>query len=357
MERGHIMWHIRPFARNTEPKLRSFIPASFLLLAIGILSARALGQRQDQNVERPMAGPRATVIQETSLYVSPDRGSTRMERVPEGREMVVAERNGPWVRVFANTDAPDENKNDAPTLGDDAHPIPVTGWMEAKAVLEETTPNGDLILMGEAATMESLASDARGPRNAGQAARLLYQRLIEFYPGSPLAAEAAWRAADIRWQFDKADLARLPSAKEKEAWLRQHMDESELRKVIKLWPRSRQADLAAYDLIDNKICGDWQGDPRCPEKEAQIYEDYATRHPTGPRTAQALYQAAWRMAVLHDIYAADGNDKKTRDALNEARNLAQFMEKTFPASDYSARAATLVYKIRNSITVYGYGEN
>ncbi len=347
------MHPIRRFVVKPRALRPNLLPLTACLLLVASTNTRA----QDKNLETPIAGPRATVLQPTPLFVAADPASQLLDRIPEGREMVVAEHNGPWVRVFANTDGPDQNKRDAPTLGGDAQPIPVTGWMQAKAVLEETTPNGDLILMGEAATMESLASDPRGPRNAGQAARLLYQRLLEFYPNSPLAPEAAWRAADIRWQFDRADLARLPSAKEKDAWLRQHMDESELRRIIKQWPRSRQADLAAYSLIDNKLCGDWQGDPHCPEKEAHIYEDYASQHPTGPRTAQALYQAAYRMAAAHDIYAAGGNDGKSKAALDEAQSLAEFMKKNFPTSDYSARAATLAFKIGHGITVYGSAEN
>ena len=50
-----------------------------------------------------------------------------------------------------------------------------------------------------------------------------------------------------------------------------------LKKVIKLYPHTRQADLADYDLIDNKLCGDWQGATKCPEKESEIFEKYAAR--------------------------------------------------------------------------------
>ena len=77
--------------------------------------------------------------------------------------------------------------------------------MQAKGIVEETTPNGDQILMGAAANQEALASDPRGPANAAQSARLLYRRLVEMFPNSPLVPEAAWRAADIQWQIEKAD--------------------------------------------------------------------------------------------------------------------------------------------------------
>ena len=84
----------------------------------------------------------------------------------------------------------------------------------------ETTPNGDQILMGAAANQESLASDPRGPVNAAQSARLLYRRLYEMFPNSPLAPEAQWRAADIKWQIEKADNSTLRSSHEKDPYMR-----------------------------------------------------------------------------------------------------------------------------------------
>ena len=139
-----------------------------------------------------------------------------------GREMVVAEKSGPWLRVYANTDIEEQHSDkDTPMVGSDETPPPISGWIEAKGIVEETTPNGDQILMGAAANQEALASDPRGPANAAQSARLLYRRLVEMFPNSPLAPEAAWRAADIQWQIEKADAATLPSAHEKDPDFRQ----------------------------------------------------------------------------------------------------------------------------------------
>jgi hypothetical protein len=304
-------------------------------------------------LEKPLAGPRATILRETPLYISPDTGSQKVDRVQEGRELVIAETSGEWLRIFANTDIEEVSEKDAPVFGRDTAPPPISGWIQARGVIRDTTPDGDKVLMGEAATMETLAEDARGPRNAGQTARFLYRRLVEFYPQSPLAASAAWRAADIRWQFQKADAARLPSAKERENYLREQPDEDELKKVIKLWPGSKEADYAAFEMIDNKLCGDWQGQPKCPEKEAGYYEKYAAEHPNGPRTAQALYQAVYRLAVLGDMYAADGSDKKSEAARAQARELEKTLTDKFPASDYAVRAATLIYKFDQGVAVYG----
>jgi hypothetical protein len=324
-----------------------------LALALACAVVPALADKKPPQMEKPIAGPRATALRVTWLYISPDKGSQKVDRVQIGRELVVAERSGPWLRVYANTDIQEMSQKDAPLVGHDETPPPISGWMEARGVVIETTPNGDQVLMGEAANQESLASDPRGPVNAAQSARLLYRRLAEMFPKSPLAPEAAWRAADILWQLQKADASSRPSAKERDPYLRDQMDEDELKKVIKLYPHTHPADLAAFDLIDNKLCGDWQGSTKCPEKEAEIYQKYADEVPDGPRTAQALYQAVYRQAVLTDMFAADGSDKKSDEAHSHARELAARLKEKFPQSDFTARAAALVFKLDEGIPVYG----
>jgi hypothetical protein len=300
-----------------------------------------------------MAGPRATPLRITILYVAPDSASQKVDRVQIGREMVVAEKSGSWLRVYANTDIEEVQSKDAPNFGTDETPPPVSGWMEAKGIVAETTPNGDQILMGEAANQESLASDPRGPAKAAQSARLLYRRLVEMFPQSPLVPTAAWRSADIQWQIEKADASSRPSAKERDPYMREQMDEDELKKILKYYPHTREADFAAFELIDNKLCGDWQGQPKCPEKEAEIYEKYAAEFPDGPRTAQALYQAIYRQAVLTDMYAADGSDKKSQEAHNHTKDLLTRLTAKFPQSDYTWRAGALVFKLDQGVPVYG----
>lgn len=336
-------------------KLRT-LSASVLTLCFALLVAGlpvCAQKPKKDNLQKPMAGPRATVLRVTFLYVSPDTGSQKVDRVQIGREMVVAEKSGPWVRVYANTDIEEEHQSDTPIFGTDETPPPISGWMEEKGVVVENTPNGDQVLMGEAANQEALATDPRGPANAARSARLLYRRLVEMFPASPLTAEAAWRAADILWQIQKADASTRPSSKERDAYLRDQMDEDELKKVIKNYPHTREADLSAYELIENKLCGDWQGSPKCPEKESEYYEKYASEYPDGPRTAQALYQAVYRQAVLADMEAADGNDKKKDEAHNHARDLAARLKDKFPQSDFTFRAVALVYKLDQGVPVYG----
>jgi hypothetical protein len=310
-------------------------------------------QKKKDNLQKPVAGPRATALRVTWLYVSGDLGAQKVGRVQIGREMVVAESSSNWLRVFANTDIEEEHSSDAPIYDTTEVPPPISGWIQAKGVVIENTPNGDQILMGAAADQEALASDPRGPVNAARTAHLLYRRLVEMFPNSSLAAEAAWRAADILWQIQKADAATRPSAKEQAPYMREQMDEDGLKKVIKFYPGTRAADFAAFELLDNKLCGDWQGQEKCPEKESEIYEKYAAEHPDGPRTPQALYLAVYRQAVLTDMYSSDNNDKKSDAAHNRARELAAKLREKFPQADYTARASMLVFKLDQGIAVYG----
>jgi outer membrane protein assembly factor BamD (BamD/ComL family) len=265
----------------------------------------------------------------------------------------VAEKSGEWLRVFANTDVELEHTTDEPIFDTNDVPSPISGWMQAKGVVIETTPNGDQVLMGAAADEEAQANDPRGPVNAARTAHLTYRRLTEIFPNSPLAAEAAWRSADISWQIQKADASTRPSAKEQAAYLRQQIDEDQMKHVIRDYPHTKQADYAAFELLDNKLCGDWQGQTKCPEKESEIYEKFASEHPDGPRTAQALYLAVYRQAVLKDMYAGEENEKKSESAHAHARDLAARLKDKFPQSDYTARAAMIVFKLDQGIPVYG----
>ena len=333
---------------------RRLIAASALTLAIICATLPAFAQKKKSNLEKPIAGPRATALRVTPLYISPDPSSQKVDRVQIGREMVVAEKSGPWLRVYANTDIQEvSNEKDTPIFNTDATPPPISGWMEAKGVVIETTPNGDQVLMGAAANQESEASDPRGPANAATSARLLYRRLVEMFPNSPLVPEAAWRAADDLWQIQKSDAASRSSVKERDPYMHDQMDEDEFKKILKLYPHTRQADLAAFVLIDNKLCGDWQGSPKCPEKEAEYYEKYAAEYPDSPRTAQALYQAIYRFAVLNDMYTSDGSDKKAEDARTHAKDLASRLRDKFPQSDFTWRAGALVFKLDQGVPVYG----
>jgi len=282
---------------------------------------------------------RGTPIQVGSIYLSPDSSSNKLADIDRGREVVILETSGEWLHVEAVVT---EEKI-------------ITGWMMKKFVVQGSTPNGDGIVFGEAVESEDQASQRHGRRGAAQDAMRLYYRTAEYFPNSPLAAQAMYRSADIRWQINKADVMSLPSAKEKEAYLRQSMDEQYMKEVIKKFPGTKWADLAAFHLIENKICGDWQGSSKCPEKEAEMYEKYASEHSQSPAVAEALYDAAWRMSALIEMYKTDGEAKKSDESRGKAIALAQKAVTQGPQSDWAARAQLLLFMIEQNIPTYGNG--
>jgi hypothetical protein len=280
---------------------------------------------------------RGTPIRVAAIYLSPDSSSNKLAEIDRGREVVILETSRDWLHVEA---ALTEEKT-------------ITGWMMNKGVVQVSTPNGDKIVFGEAVDSEDQATQRHGRRGAAQDAMRLYYRTAEYFPNSPLAGEAMYRSADIRWQIEKADVMSRPSAKEKEAFLREGMDDQFMKEVMKKFPGTKWADLAAFHLIDNKLCGDWQASSKCPEKEAEIYEKYASEHPQSPAAVEALYDAAWRRSALIEIYKTEDQSKKSEESKRKAIALAQKAVGQAAQSDWGARAQRLLFMIEQGIPTYG----
>ncbi len=280
---------------------------------------------------------RGAMVRVAQIYLSPDAKSAKLADMDRGREVIVLETSGRWLHVEANLS---EERT-------------VSGWMLDQGVVRSSTPNGDRILYGEAVDSEDQASRRRGRTGAAQDAMRLYYRTAEYFPTSPLAGEAMYRSADIRWQLERAEVSSRPSAREREAFLREGMNEQYLKEVIKKFPGSKWADLAAFHLIDNKLCGDWQGSSKCPQKESEIYEKYAAEHPQSPAVGEALYDAAWRQSALIEIYKTEEQPKKSEEAKSRAVMLAQKVASQSNAGDWGARAQRLPYLIEQDIPTYG----
>ena len=325
------------------------------LTAVLLLALPLCAQKQPKdNRSGYDKSARATIVHDALVYVGPDDTSQKVAEVTPGHEVVVIEHNGPWVKVFANTDTPDQGDPDLePEFSSDTAPVPASGWIKDKGVVTPQTPNGDAILYGMGASLEDLAEQPHAPKNAAQGAHLLYRRVVDYFPQSRLAGEAAWRAADIRWQLEKADNSTLPSTKEQEAYLRPQLFEGEMKRVIKKYPGSKYAALAAYDMLDNKLCGDWQGLPKCPEMEAGLYMKYADQWRESPKAAEAQYNAVYRMGVLVTMYQVSDDRKRSQDAAKRAQELAEDMRTRFPDSDYTQRAQSIAYRVKQGIAVYG----
>ncbi len=299
------------------------------------------------------AGERATVLHTAQVYVGPDAESQKVSEVSPGNEVVVIERSGPWIKVFANTNVEEKNEADEPEFSVDEAALPRSGWIRDKGVVSGQTANGDRLLFGAAATAEAQAGEPHAPKLAAGEAHLLYRRVGEYFPSSPLAGESAWRSADIRWQEDKFDARSRPSYNDPDPSNRPALYQDGLKKVIKQQPGSKFAALAAYDLLDAKMCGDWQGLPKCPAMESEAYEKYANQFPEGPKTAEALWNATYRQGVLVSMYTAEDNRKRADAAAARAHALRDDLQAKFAATDYAARAQALVYRVEQGIAIYG----
>lgn len=279
----------------------------------------------------------ATTIRVAPVYLSPDAGSAKLADLDRGREVIILETSREWAHVEVNLT---EERT-------------ITGWMLDKGLVKPDTPDGDKILFGEAVDAEDQASRSNGRKYAAQDAMRLYSEVAELFPNSPHASEGMYRSADIRWQLEKSDVMSLPSAHEQDAYLRKSMNEDYFKKVMKKFPNTKWAYLSAFHLIDNKLCGDWQGQSKCPAKEAEIYENYAKDYPQSPAAAQALYNAAYRWSALIEIYKTEANQKKSDEAKARAITMAQRSISQAGQSDWGDRAQRLLFMVQQGIPTYG----
>ncbi len=301
---------------------------------------------------RLLAADRGTLVREAVIYLSPDTTSNKLAQAERGRELILLDKSHEWLHVEAllgSSLAPDP----AFVLEDEDRGKTISGWVLDTGVVWASTPNGDRILFGAAVDSEEEASRRHGRRGAAQDALRLYRRVYDIFPAAPLAGEALSRAADIRWQIDKSDMQSRPSAREKESYLRQGIDEESMKQVMKKFPDTKWAQLAAFHLIDNKLCGDWQGSSKCPDKEADIYEKYVKDHPQSPAAPEALYNAASRRAALIEIYKTEEQPKKSEQSKSLAISLAQQLISQYPQSDWSSRGQTLLFMVQQGVPTYG----
>lgn len=326
----------------------------FLLSTLLLCSTSLFAQKRPFDRKGVDNAARATVVHTANVYVTADAAGPPLATVTPGHEIVVNQKNGAWLNVFANTDSKEENPDTKPEFTDpNTQPEPSSGWIHDKGIVGPKTPLGDAILFGSAADLEAQAAEPHAPKGAADSAGLLYRRVWEYFPESKLAPEAEFRSADIRWQLERAENSTLPSAHEADPVLRPQIYEGELKRVIKNYPQSPEAARAAFDLLDNKLCGDWQGLPKCPEMETNLYLKYADHYPGGPKSAEALYDAAYRQGALVTMYLVDENQKRAEAAVKNTQAIADRMLKDYPQSDYTARAESISFRVREGVSTYG----
>lgn len=320
---------------------------ALLLGALLLLAwAPARAQQDEPEVDREptqeerqafQRGERAIVLRPGALHLGPDTSSQKMDTVGRGREVVILDSSREWLHVFAHIEG---RRN-------------ISGWMLDKGVIRANTAHGDQILFGEAVDSEAEAMRRRGRKGAAEDAMRLYARMAEYFPDSPLAGEAFYRAADIRWQLDRDDVMAGRGAREQDPRSRREINEEFMRQVRRKFPNTRWAELAAFHMLDNRLCGDWQQQSRCPEREADLYERYVRDHPNSPKAPEALYLAAWRRSALIEIYRIEGRANRIPDARNRAAALARTLIAQHPETDWAKRGQRLLYMVEHEIPTYG----
>jgi len=293
---------------------------------------------------------RGTLVHEETIRVAPSADAAKLGQAARGHELIILDTSRDWVHVQAIIR---EARNEEGLTDEEAEAKTISGWVPAKGLVSMTTQDGDKVIFGEAADSEDQASRRRGRRDAAQDAMRLYYRVYDLMPTSPLAAEALYRAADIRWQLERSDVMTRPSARERQSYLRGQMNEDWMKLVNKKYPGTKWAELASFRMIDNKLCGDWEGISKCPDKEADIYEKYANEHPQSPAAPEALYNAAWRRAALIEIYKIEPNQKKAAESKDRAQALAQKIVSQYGQSDWALRARRLIFYVQQGIPTYG----
>ena len=329
-------------SRDSAPR---FAAASAIFLVAATLAFAPRGFADAQ---------RGTLVHEETIRVAPSPDAAKLGEAGRGHELIIIESSRDWTHVEAILRQP---SNEEGATDEEAEGKTITGWIEDKALVSAATPNGDKIIFGEAADSEDQASRRRGRRDAAQDAMRLYYRVYDLFPNSPLAAEGLYRAADIRWQMERADIMTRPSARERQAYMRGQMDEEWMKLVMKKFPGTKWADLAAFHLIENKLCGDWEGLAKCPDKEADLYEKYANEHPQSPAAPEALYDAAWRRSALIEIYKTEPNQKRSAESKDRALALAQKIVSDYGQSSWAWRAQDLIFYLRQGVPTYGNAEN
>ncbi|HWG50880.1 MAG TPA: hypothetical protein VN669_14365 [Candidatus Acidoferrales bacterium] len=282
------------------------------------------------------AAERATLVRSTDLHSSPG-SSDKIMTADRGADLSILEErksdNESWIKV--SIAIPGKTQNEPAREA--------TGWIQAKPVVSASSQNGDQIVYGEAVDSEQQAEQSGGRKGAAQDAMRLYYEVAQVFPNSPLAAESLWRSADIRRQLAKEQRS-AP------------LEDAYLNDVISRFPHTKWADMAAFDLLDSQMCGDWNGLPDCPLKESAAYEQYAREHRQSPRFGEAIFNAAYRQAAVADIYRIMENKDKSKDAHNKALSLAQELAGNAAQGEWSVRAMNLIYKLQHDIPVYGAPE-
>ncbi|MGH9392531.1 MAG: hypothetical protein ACRD1E_00030 [Terriglobales bacterium] len=269
---------------------------------------------------------KAVALAPAQLYLSPDASSSKLGEVRPGMEIGIQSASGAFVQIFAG----------------------VSGWMANHGYVKLDDPQAPELIFGAGVGFETQAESGSGQDQAALDAARLYLSIYSDFPASARAAEALYRAAEIRWELKLSQMPRRRTPEE-----RQFPDDMLLRRVEAKFPNSPWAARAAYQLIiEHFTCGDWTEKPQCVEKEIDRYRDYVNKYPSGPYSAEAAYDALYRQGIAWTLYLRPGPRHDQGKAEQYQRALAQQADaiaRAYPGTDWAAQAALLAFNAAHGI--------
>lgn len=305
--------------------------ATICLASLGCLLAAGTAAQVPQAAVNYPAPPREISLRSDKIHLSPGQRTNVIGNVLPGQDVVVLGTSGKYAHVFVH----------------------VSGWIRNRGLLPLNTPGGDRILLGAAINLERQAEAYAGEDKVAQNAARLFYRITDDFPGSPLTAEALYRAGRIEWQLH---LSRYSTPKGTYNYmLRGRL----LRKVINKYPHTPWAAKAAFLLLKKKMtCNDWIRKPSCIEKEGGVYRDYVHHFHAGPRTAEAMFQVAAHAAAAWWVYAQPGKKHdagKSRSGMHRAEKWITRLQRQYPNSDWAAEAGYINYEMQHQLRPQGLG--
>ncbi len=264
---------------------------------------------------------RAVVTNNQRLYREARVESKAVGRITVGEEALVTGREGALIEV---------------TLPDRV------GWTLANGlVVVESNPRASGLLYDAAHTVAQEDSP-----EAWRSAARLFRKAASLTPDGPYTPEALWRAAELTW---RADLREIGPAAGSNV-------EKDLAALGRRYPKTSVAARAAFLLLRNTLCDDWDGTPGCPESEIGLISDYVGRHPGSPNGAEARYAIAYRHAALVEIYLQQGQPhfsaEKAVEHKTKAGEAVAALAHQEGGTDWAARGERLLWSLENNLGVF-----
>jgi hypothetical protein len=268
-----------------------------------------------------MAG-RAVVTNNQRLYREARLRSKAIGRLTIGEEVTVTGRQGDLLEISL--------------------PNQKAGWTLANGliVLDENPHAAALLFEAADSMAESNSLDS------WQAAARLFRMAAALATAGPYAAEAAFRAAELAWQ---AEIRQTGASSDKGSL-------ADLAAVTRTYAKSPAAARAAFLLLRNSLCEQWDGTPGCPAAEVGLISDYLRQYPNSVHAAEARYAIAYRHAALVEIYLAKDkahfSPEKAVEHKAKALAASEQLAQDPVATLWRVRAERLIWSLQNNVGVY-----